>query len=150
MNTTFAHGRNPRSQVSRRSFLKSAGVTAALASTTQFVAPHVSAAQAPAAAPASPPRGRETYDTHAKGIRIVPSQWRPHYPWEHIVWMSPSWPSQDYLWLDFPEAIFSDQGLLGLRSTNEASSLSVGGNYGNRKRHAKTFAGRITDEDRVI
>lgn len=60
----------------------------------------------------------ETYATHAKGIRILPGEWRPHYPWEHIAWVSPSWPSQDYLWLDFPEAIFSSQGLLFLSHVN--------------------------------
>ena len=62
----------------------------------------------------------ETYETQAKGIRILPGQWRPHYPWEQIVWVSPSWPSQDYIWLDFPEAIFSDQGLLFLSHINPA------------------------------
>ena len=62
----------------------------------------------------------ETYETHAKGIRILPGQWRPHYPFEQIVWISPSWPSQDYIWLDFPEAIFSDQGLLYLSHVNPA------------------------------
>ena len=61
---------------------------------------------------------RETYATQAKGLRILPGQWRPHYPWEHIVWISPSWPSQDYLWLDFPEAIFTDRGLIFLSHIN--------------------------------
>lgn len=60
----------------------------------------------------------ETYATHAKGIRILPGHWRPHYPWEHIAWISPSWPSQDYLWLDFPEAIFTSQGLIYLSHIN--------------------------------
>jgi len=60
----------------------------------------------------------ETYETHAKGIRIVPGQWRPHYPFEQIAWVSPPWPSQDYCWLDFPEAIFTDQGLLFLSHVN--------------------------------
>lgn len=61
---------------------------------------------------------RETYDTHAKGIRILPGMWRPHYPFEQIAWVSPPWPSQDYLWLDFPEAIFTSQGLLFLSHVN--------------------------------
>ncbi len=59
-----------------------------------------------------------TYETQAQGIRILPGQWRPHYAWEHIAWVSPSWPSQDYIWLDFPEAIFSSQGLLFLSHIN--------------------------------
>lgn len=61
---------------------------------------------------------QETYETDAKGIRIAPGAWRPHYAWEHIAWVSPSWPSQDYVWLDFPEAIFTNQGLLFLSHVN--------------------------------
>ena len=61
---------------------------------------------------------QETYETHAKGIRILPGAWRPHYPWEQIAWVSPPWPSQDYIWLDFPEAIFTSQGLLYLSHVN--------------------------------
>src|SRR3990172_11551113 len=60
----------------------------------------------------------DTYETQAKGIRIHPGEWRPHYPWEHIAWVSPSCPCQDYIWLDFPEAIFTDQGLLFLSHIN--------------------------------
>jgi len=60
----------------------------------------------------------ETYATVAKDIRILPGQWRPHYEWEHIAWVSPSWPSQDYIWLDFPEAIFTDRGLIFLSHVN--------------------------------
>lgn len=60
----------------------------------------------------------ETYKTYAEGSRIQPGQWRPHYPFEQIAWISPPWPSQDYLWLDFPEAIFSSLGLLYLSHDN--------------------------------
>jgi len=60
----------------------------------------------------------ETYETQAKGIRIFPGEWRPHYPWEQIAWISPSWPSQDYIWLDFPEALFTNKGLLFLSHIN--------------------------------
>jgi len=63
---------------------------------------------------------RATYETHARGIRIVPGQWRPHYPFEQIAWVSPPWPSQEYIWLDFPEAIFSDSRLLFLSHVNPA------------------------------
>ncbi len=48
----------------------------------------------------------------------MPGQWRPHYPFEHIAWVSPPWPSQDYVWLDFPEAIFTSQGLVFLSHIN--------------------------------
>jgi len=61
---------------------------------------------------------KETYETQAKGIRILPGQWRPHYPFEQIAWISPPWPSQDYIWLDFPEAIFTNIGLIFLSHVN--------------------------------
>jgi hypothetical protein len=51
-------------------------------------------------------------------LRILPGAWRPHYPWEHIAWINPPWGSNDYVWLDFPEAIFTDQGLLYLSHIN--------------------------------
>lgn len=90
--------------LSRRSFLK-AGMASGFLTM-------------PAAAMAGGFFRQETYETHAKGIRILPGQWRPHYPWEHIAWVSPSWPSQDYLWIDLPEAIFTRQGLLFLSHVN--------------------------------
>ncbi|MDA2927634.1 hypothetical protein MYX78_10475, partial [Acidobacteria bacterium AH-259-G07] len=54
----------------------------------------------------------------ARGIRILPGQWRPHCPFEQIAWISPPWASADYILLDYPEAIFSDQGLLYLSHVN--------------------------------
>jgi len=62
----------------------------------------------------------ETYETQAKGIRVLPGQWRPHYRFEQIAWVSPPWPSQDYIWLDFPEAIFCSLGLVYLSHVNPA------------------------------
>jgi len=61
-----------------------------------------------------------SYETEVSGIRIIPGCWRPHYPFEQIAWVSPPWPSQDYLWVDFPEAIFSSMGLLYLSHVNPA------------------------------
>ena len=60
----------------------------------------------------------ESYLASLRGIRIFPGSWRPHYPFEQIAWISPSWPSHDYLWLDFPEAIFTDIGLICLSHVN--------------------------------
>lgn len=99
---------------SRRRFIKTVGsMISASAATTAFGAEvQGNSAESQGAAPL------ETYETQAKGIRILPGLWRPHYPWEHIAWISPSWPSQDYLWLDFPEAIFTSQGLLFLSHIN--------------------------------
>ena len=66
------------------------------------------------------------YLTAAKGIRILPGQWRPHHPFEHIAWVSPAWPCQDYLWLDFPEAIWSERELLFLSHFNPKCPASFG------------------------
>jgi hypothetical protein len=97
--------------LTRRSFLKSAGLT------TAFVA--IGGSLPVCSQPATvAQKVKDTYATHAKGIRILPGQWRPHYRWEQIAWISPAWPSQEYLWLDFPEAIFSNQGLLFLSHVN--------------------------------
>jgi hypothetical protein len=61
---------------------------------------------------------KQTYENNVKGIRILGGQWRPHYPFEQIAWVSPPWPSQDYIWLDFPEAIFTNIGLIYLSHVN--------------------------------
>jgi hypothetical protein len=75
-------------------------------------------AAAGATSGAGPADERPSYATDAKGIRIFPGQWRPHYRFEHIAWVSPAWPSQDYVWIDLPEAIFTRQGLLYLSHVN--------------------------------
>ncbi|MFH1737911.1 MAG: hypothetical protein ABIH23_02800 [bacterium] len=97
----------------RRAFLQSVGVAASVVAATGTREAH-----AQGAAKQNLDSGGDTYATHAKGIRILAGQWRPHYPWEHIAWVSPKWPSQDYIWLDFPEAIFTNQGLLYLSHVN--------------------------------
>lgn len=93
---------------SRRRFLKTTGLlTAAWVSGNALT--NIARAE---------PQPGDTYETHAVGTRIVPGVWRPHYPWEHIAWVSPPWASQDYIWLDFPEAIFTNQGLIYLSHVN--------------------------------
>ena len=62
----------------------------------------------------------DTYETQVEGIRILPGQWRPHYPWEHIAWISPPWPCQDYVWLDFPETFVTEQGFPYISHVNPA------------------------------
>jgi len=56
--------------------------------------------------------------SYPKKPLIAAGMWRPQYPWEHIAWISPPWGGDDFIWLDFPEAIFSDQGLLYLSHIN--------------------------------
>lgn len=56
----------------------------------------------------------------APDICLFPGQWRPHYPFEQIAWLSPPWPSDDYVWLDFPEAIFANSNLLYLSHVSPA------------------------------
>lgn len=54
-------------------------------------------------------------------ILILPGQWRPEFPYEHIAWIRTPWSHPlfpDYIWLDFPEAIFCDSGLLFLSHVN--------------------------------
>ena len=51
---------------------------------------------------------------------LAAGAWRPMYPWEHIAWINPPWENDDFIWLDFPEAIFTDQGLLYLSHINPA------------------------------
>jgi hypothetical protein len=48
----------------------------------------------------------DTNGMFANDFHILPGQWRPQCPWEHIAWISPPWPSQYYLWLDLPETVF--------------------------------------------
>jgi len=49
-----------------------------------------------------------------QSIRIEPGHWRPEGPYEQIAWVHLPWPGAGLVMLDFPEAIFSDQGLLFL------------------------------------
>ena len=103
-------------RISRRAFFRASGATVAIISTEgAFSAGGQPTTAAPTGGTNKP---GDTYETHAIGIRIQPGHWRPHYPWEQIAWVSPAWPSQDYLWLDFPEAIFTSQGLLYLSHVN--------------------------------
>lgn len=68
-----------------------------------------------------------SYETQISGIRILPGAWRPHYEWEQIAWVSPPWPSQDYIWYDFPEAIFTNMGLLYLSHINPSIRTAFSG-----------------------
>ena len=106
-------------RISRRAFLRASGATVALVTSAgAFSVKGQPTTASPAVPTGSTSKPAETYETHVKGIRILPGQWRPHYPWEQIAWVSPAWPSQEYIWLDFPEAIFTSQGLLYLSHVN--------------------------------
>ncbi len=51
------------------------------------------------------------------GLLVLPGQWRPNWPFEQIAWVRTPWCTAwlpDFIILDFPEAIFCDQGLLYL------------------------------------
>lgn len=106
-------------RISRRAFLRASGATVAIITSAGSLSAFSQTTNSlPKAKATGGSKSGDTYETQAKGIRIFPGKWRPHYPWEHIAWISPSWPSQDYLWLDFPEAIFTSQGLLYLSHVN--------------------------------
>ena len=51
----------------------------------------------------------DTSGYHVDDFLILPGQWRPQCPWEHIAWISPPWPSRYYLWLDLPETVFDQK-----------------------------------------
>jgi len=51
------------------------------------------------------------------GLAILPGQWRPYFPFEQIAWIRAPWSDvlfPEYVWLDFPEAIFTRAGLMFL------------------------------------
>jgi hypothetical protein len=105
----------------RRSFLKTTALLPYAFTSlaiNKAIAKKVRTAKGSAVQNSSLSARQETYETHAKGMRIIPGQWRPHYPFEQIAWVSPSWPSQDYIWLDFPEAIFCSMGCIYLSHVN--------------------------------
>ena len=58
------------------------------------------------------------HDKATEGVKILPGMWRPHFPYEQIAWVKPPWDLHEYIWLDFPEAIFSDHGLIFLSHVN--------------------------------
>jgi len=58
------------------------------------------------------------HDSIQGQIHISPGIWRPLFGTEQIAWVSPPWSSREYIWLDFPEAIFSDNELLFLSHIN--------------------------------
>lgn len=69
------------------------------------------------------------------GMCMYPGIWRPWYPWEQIVWVRTPWTSpklqgwpqpmfHDCVWLDFPEAIFSKEGLWFLSHINPGFPVS--------------------------
>lgn len=55
----------------------------------------------------------------ADRIRIEPGHWRPEGPYEQIAWVHLPWADSGLVMLDFPEAVFSDQGLLFLSHVSQ-------------------------------
>ena len=106
-------------KMGRRSWIRLAGMTAAGlgAVNTAGKARAAEAASIAPAAPAAP--SKETYETQAKGIRILPGQWRPHYPWEHIA----SWYIETVHGADLPEFLIDAR----IRR-KDAGKASDGGN----------------------
>ena len=56
----------------------------------------------------------EQFDIVTKKMDIIPGMWRPMFENEQVAWISPPWESQEYIWFDFPEAIWEDGSLLYL------------------------------------
>ena len=57
---------------------------------------------------------KAVFDSIVNKINISPGLWRPMFHSEQIAWISPPWESQEYIYLDFPEAIFLEGNLLYL------------------------------------
>jgi len=52
------------------------------------------------------------YDEITNRMEIIPGMWRPLFGSEQVAWISPPWESQEYVWLDFPEAMSESLGKL--------------------------------------
>ena len=66
-----------------------------------------------AAAPESAEPGNSNKNRTLPGLLVLPGQWRPNWPFEQIAWVRTPWCTAwlpDFVFLDFPEAIFCDQG----------------------------------------
>jgi len=59
------------------------------------------------------------YSETANGIHIIKGAWRPLFGSENVVWVKPSWPGNEYFWLDFPEAIWMKGQLFYLGHVSE-------------------------------
>ena len=51
---------------------------------------------------------RAVFDSIRNQMHLCPGKWRPLFNSEQIFWVSPPWPSSEYIYVDFPEAIFVD------------------------------------------
>ncbi len=54
------------------------------------------------------------YDNFTHKMDIIPGMWRPMFGSEQVAWISPSWESEEYVWLDFPETIWVEGKLIYL------------------------------------
>jgi len=58
------------------------------------------------------------FDSIQHQMHISPGSWRPLFNSEQIFWISPPWPSSEYIYVDFPEAIFVGDTLAYLSHVN--------------------------------
>ncbi|MCK5907104.1 MAG: hypothetical protein KAG37_05900 [Flavobacteriales bacterium] len=56
----------------------------------------------------------EQFDVVTHKMDIIPGLWRPMFESEQVAWISPPWESSEYIWFDFPEAIWEEGKLLYL------------------------------------
>ena len=49
------------------------------------------------------------FDSIRSQMHITPGKWRPLFNSEQIFWVSPPWASSNYIYVDFPEAIFVNE-----------------------------------------
>ncbi|MEN8228905.1 MAG: family 1 glycosylhydrolase [Bacteroidota bacterium] len=53
----------------------------------------------------------QQFDIVTHKMHIIPGMWRPMFESEQVAWISPPWESQEYVWFDFPEAIWVEGNL---------------------------------------
>ena len=56
----------------------------------------------------------EIYEEVTNKMEIISGAWRPMFGSEQVVWISPPWESEEYIWLDFPETIWENGEILFL------------------------------------
>jgi len=82
-----------------------------------FITNSVLAGLAGTASPFGFLRADDTASAPPRGIALLPGQWRPSHAFEHVAWIRTPWSEPlfpDFVFLDFPEAIFCNLGLLYL------------------------------------
>ena len=105
----------------------------------------------------------EQFDIVTHKMDIIPGIWRPMFESEQVAWISPPWESQEYVWFDFPEAIWEEGKLLYLGHIDKRfptkypseksapwSKIENGISYEQVLPNGVSFGGEITKQEKNI